>query len=80
MEWEVLAMWGIVGATMIWFIRDEKRLRADAALERAARYYAHAPQYRHVSPEPTELPVPPAYRIGGLSDEQRTALRNLASR
>ena len=55
MAWQILAMWGIVIVTITWFVRDERRLRADAALAKAARHYAHAPKYRHVT---VDAPVP----------------------
>lgn len=77
MAWELLAIWVIVSATVIWFIRDEKRVQAEADLERAARYYAHAPKYRHISPEPVETVTPPARRTGGLSQEQRDFIATL---
>lgn len=77
MAWELLAMWAIVIATVIWFIRDEKRLRAEAELKRAARYYAHAPQYRHVSVEPAGAPALPPRRTGGLTEVQRAFIAEL---
>lgn len=77
MAWEMLAIWAIVIATFIWFIRDEKRLHAEAALKRAARYYAHAPQYRHVSAEPAEAPALPPRRTGGLTQAQRAFITEL---
>ena len=78
MGWEVLALWLIVAGTVIWFIRDEKRLRAEADIERAARYYAHAPKYRHAPRLPAEEAVPPVRRsVGGLSPEQRAFMQAL---
>ena len=77
MVWQVVAMWVIVIVTITWFIRDERRLRADAVLAKAARYYAHAPKYRHV---PAERPVAapaPTPRVGGLSETQRKVLRGM---
>ena len=80
MAWELLAMWAIVIVTVVWFIRDERRLRAEDDLKRAARYYAHAPQYRHVTLEPTEVPVAkPRPRVGGLSREQRSFIAALSA-
>lgn len=77
---ELLALWLIVAGTVIWFIRDEKRLRAEADIERAARYYAHAPKYRHVPPAPVEEPMPPVRRAaGGLSPEQRAFMQALVA-
>ena len=80
MAWELLAMWAIVIATVIWFVRDEKRLRANAELQRAARYYAHAPKYRHVTVEPVAEPTLPQRRTGGLSSEQRAFIKEFSSR
>jgi hypothetical protein len=42
------AIWAIVIVCLVWFVRDELRLRRDARLNEAARFYAAAPQYRHV--------------------------------
>ena len=80
MAWELLAMWGIVVATIIWFIRDEKRLRAEAELQRAAYYYAHAPKYRHVTVERVAEAAPPQRRTGGLSSEPRTFIKEYSNR
>ena len=81
MAWELLAMWVIVISTLVWFIRDEKRLRADAALQRAARYYAHAPKYRHISVEPADsnTVAAPALRTGGLSPDQRAFIESYSA-
>ena len=70
MEWQLLALWAIVLVTVIWFVRDERRQRADARLARAARYYAHAPKFRHVSraERVTEQPKP---RAGSLLRNDR---------
>ena len=46
MAWELLAIWAIVIATLIWFVRDERRLAAQR-LEARARHFATAPAYRH---------------------------------
>ena len=80
MAWELLAMWGIVIATIIWFIRDEARLRAEAELERAARYYAHAGKYRHVTAEPAAEAPMPRRPTGGLTSQQRAFIREYSSR
>lgn len=76
---ELVAIWAIVIAAVVWFVRDERRERADADLKRAASYYAHAPKYRYASPQPeADVPVP-ARRAGGLTDDQRKFLAALAS-
>ncbi|MHA6689357.1 hypothetical protein [Devosia sp. A449] len=77
MAWELLAMWAIVIATLVWFVRDERRVRAEAELERSARYYAHAPKYRHIRVE--QPPAPPQRRPGGLSAQQRAFMAALAT-
>lgn len=69
MHWELLAIWAIVIATVMWFVRDEQRRRRDQDLERAARYYALAPQFSR--PDATAPVPPPATRVGGLSQAQR---------
>lgn len=76
MVWQVVAIWAIVIGTITWFVRDERRLRRDAALTEAAAYYAHAPKYRHVVAEPAPVPTPPA-RTGGLTEAQRKVLRGM---
>jgi hypothetical protein len=45
---QLVAIWAIVIASVVWFVRDELRLRRLARLSQAARFYAAAPQYRHV--------------------------------
>ena len=77
MAWQLLAMWGIVIVTITWFVRDERRLRADAELAKAASYYAYAPKYRHLT---VDEPVPvPARRVGGLTSKQREFLAAFAN-
>lgn len=77
MVWELLAIWTIVIVTLTWFVRDEKRRVADADMARAARYYAHAPRYRHETAEPVVAAPAPQRRSGGLSDAQRRFLKAL---
>lgn len=76
MAWELLAIWAIVITVLTWFVKDEKRLRAEADIARAARYYAHASKYRHVAPQAIPVPVP-VRRPGGLTEDQRRALKAL---
>ena len=72
---QLLALWGIVIVAIIWFLRDERRLRADAELAKAASYYAHVPKYQHVT---VEEPVPVPARVGGLTPIQREFLQAFA--
>lgn len=48
MAWQVLAIWIIVAASLVWFMRDERRRRL-VTLERRARHFATAPAFRHRS-------------------------------
>lgn len=77
MGWELLAIWSIVIGTVIWFVRDEKRRIADAAIARSARYYAHADRV-HGSIEPAAVPVP-VRRPGGLTTQQRAFIATYSS-
>ncbi|KFC68778.1 hypothetical protein FF80_01732 [Devosia sp. LC5] len=57
--WQLLAIWAIVVSTIVWFVRDERRLESERALVRAARYYAHVPMRRQINrPEAIPLPKP----------------------
>jgi hypothetical protein len=68
MAWELLAIWAIVIATIIWFMRDEKR-RGERDLDRKARHFATAPAYRF-APRP-ETAAPPAAPQPGAAELQR---------
>lgn len=70
MIFQVLAMWGIVGATIVWFMRDEKR-RRDTALSARALVYAKAPHYRHQVADEAVQPAMPLARQAGLSAADR---------
>lgn len=56
--WQLLAIWAIVLSTIVWFVRDERRLEEEMVLARAARYYAHVPKRQSIRPEPIPLPKP----------------------
>lgn len=77
MVWQIFAMWAIVMATIIWFVRDERRLAANAAMARAATFYAHAPKYRYQASE-QPAPAMPVKRTGGLTENQRAFLEAFA--
>lgn len=72
---QLALIWIIVATTLVWFVRDERRLVA-VKLDEAARYFAIAPQFRHVSstgPEPVMAP-----RVSrGLERAQRAYLQSL---
>lgn len=53
MEWELLAIWLIVAATIVLFVRDERRMRMDRLTEQARRL-ATAPAWRHRDFSPRE--------------------------
>lgn len=46
MAWEVLAIWAIVLTTIIWFVSDERRERANR-LDEQALNFATSPAWRH---------------------------------
>lgn len=46
MIWEVLAIWAIVIAAVIWFIRDERRLAWERLEGQARRFAVHPPTRR----------------------------------
>lgn len=76
MVWQLLGIVLIVVGAVVWFVRDERRRTSDRAIARAAQYYAHAPQYRHVwAPLPEPKPRPRSSAFG-----QRSALRRLAAK
>lgn len=49
MVWELLAIWSIVLAIIVWFVRDERRERLKR-LDRQARHYATAARWQHTAP------------------------------
>jgi hypothetical protein len=51
---QVLAIWLIVGWTVVWFARDEKRRYADG-LNAKAMQFAKAPHYSYREPEAPEI-------------------------
>lgn len=53
MAWEIVAIWAIVIATLVWFHKDERRIKAERLAQRA-RYFATAPAYRHEVAVPTQ--------------------------
>ena len=68
MAWELLAIWLIVAATIVLFIRDERRI-ASARLEERARGFATATAFRHREPPPRQAPARPV--SGDLTAIQR---------
>jgi hypothetical protein len=79
MAWQLLAIWVITIGTVVWFVRDERRLRAEARLAVAARYYAHAPKYRFGARNVPPQPVPPKPRTGSLLRSDRAYFDQLIS-
>ena len=47
---QLFSIWLIVGTTIVWFVRDEKRLYEDA-LSIKAMQFAKAPHYRRPAPD-----------------------------
>ena len=80
---ELVVLWAIVIGTVAWFIRDERRLKAEA-LDRAALGFARSPHYRradttsaHVVEQAAALA--PARRTGGLSETDRRFIKAYAA-
>ena len=46
MLWQLLAIWAIIGVTLVWFIRDERRVPLERYREQARRF-ALDPAFRH---------------------------------
>ncbi|WP_297111072.1 hypothetical protein [uncultured Devosia sp.] len=62
MVWELLAVWAIVAAAIVWFVRDERRAQLEKLKERARRYatgpaWRHHVEPAHAAPMPTPQPV-----------------------
>ena len=55
--WQVVAIWVIVASTIVWFVRDERRLESEKLLARAARHHALAPRRRQII-RPVSIPLP----------------------
>ena len=75
MIFQVVAMWLIVLATIVWFRRDEKR-RRDGALSAQALAYAKTPYYRHPAPAES-APSMPIARQAGLRAADRAYFETL---
>lgn len=72
--WQLLAIWAIVLSTIVWFVRDERRLEEERVLARAARYYAHVPKRQSIRPEPIPLPKP---RSGSIRYSDRAYFKRV---
>lgn len=77
MVWELLAIWAIVAATLVWFVRDEKRARFERLAARARRY-ATGSAWRHREAAPQAPVARPAPR--GLTDIQRKFIEEMQQR
>lgn len=76
MVWQIIAIVLIAGATLYWFVRDERRQKL-ARLAARARHFATAPAFRHrgsapIAPRP-DMPL-------GLSPSDRMFLEAFARR
>lgn len=76
MALELLAIWAITIATIIWFLRDERRI-AREKLEAAVTYYASAEAYRHRPAEPEPVAEIRPRIGGGLTAAQRRFFQEL---
>tara|TARA_R110002020_G_scaffold102381_2_gene240448 strand:+ start:1228 stop:1479 length:252 start_codon:yes stop_codon:yes gene_type:complete len=50
MAWQIVAIWAVVMVTITWFVRDERRLIANASLAQA-RFLYGPPHYTAPVPE-----------------------------
>jgi len=58
MEWQLLAMWLIVLTTMLWFVRDERRLVAVARASKPHYFVSRPYQHpRHFGPVTASVPM-----------------------
>ncbi|WP_375451187.1 hypothetical protein [uncultured Devosia sp.] len=63
MIWQLAAMWLIVGTTIVWFVRDERRLR-HATLSAQALHFSKVPHDRRPAADGA---LPPAARVSVMS-------------
>ena len=75
MDWQIIAIWVIGGATLFWFSRSEQRQKF-AALAEKARFFALDPAYRHRPTAPVSSQQ--SYVPTGLSQSDRVFLEAIA--
>lgn len=75
---ELVVLWAIVIGTVVWFVRDERRLKAEA-LDRAALGFARSPHARRAHTPAPAVAVAPARRTGGLSEADRRFIKAYAA-
>lgn len=75
MVWELIAIWAIVIATIVWFVRDERREQS-RRLEQQAIRFATGSAWRHREPA---APRPAFVRAqsSDLTDVQRKFLEEM---
>ena len=78
MVFQLVAMWLIVVATVVWFVRDERQ-RSASKLRLQARHFAVTPHYRGTYREP-EVVLPPPLRRPTLSAADRAFFADFASK
>lgn len=79
MIWQLLLMWVLVVATLVWFIRDERRRKAEAAQAKARQFNSTRPRGPIFGPGSVPVPLD-ARRTGGLTAKQRRDLMKLQQR
>jgi hypothetical protein len=74
MAWEIVAVWIIIAAAVILFVRDERRGRA-RDLDAMARHFATAAQWRHRSGRQMDLLIEhtPTAGLATVPDGARAA-------
>lgn len=76
----LLLMWAVVIATLVWFVRDERRRAEERRFRRLAAMVRSARPPVRIPPRAMPLAPVPAlpHRTGGLSEQQRVFFAKLA--
>ena len=76
MAWQILAIWALVMASIAWFVRDERRLIANATMAQAAFLYPPSSP-GHDADDDSESPAQTGRRAE-LSSVEREFLQALS--
>jgi len=82
MAWQILAIWTVVMATIVWFVHSERQLLANASMAQAALLYGQGRRQPEVAPaapeEPVAAPAPTPRRSEGPSRAEREFVKALS--
>ena len=76
MAWQILAIWALVMASIAWFVRDERRLIANASMAQAA--FLYPPSSHGDDADEDNAAAPQTGRRAGLSSVEREFLQALS--